>query len=383
MFGDAVKFTIQAKDATASAFAKVKGRVEGLNKAAVGLGATLAGALGVGAFSVMAKGAMETADRIHKLSLRIGAGAEALSQYRHVAALSGVSFEEFASGLEKMSRNVSEAVQGTGTAKDALKELGIDVANLAQMKPEEMFEVLADAIAKVESPTERTRIAMDIFGRSGGALLQIMLAGSAGIRSMRQEADALGMTMDQAMVTKVAEANDAITKVTSRITSLVEQLMGYLAPVFLEIADNLGAWIDQNRILIGQNIQGVIEKLVAAAKGVAPVFNVIWKIFEGLGKAIAWVAWKITELVEAMSRVNLDWMAGAGGLETATADLTGTAAAGPAVGSAQWVAQQPGGVNPQAGNPSGATVVNNFNTQLSRSDAVAIAAETARYSNRQ
>lgn len=159
--------------------------------------------------------------------------------------------------------------------------------------------------------------------------------------------------------------------------------MGYLAPVFLEVADNLGAWIDQNRVFIGQNLQGVIENLVAAAKGVAPVFNAIWKMFEGLGKAIAWVAWKITELAEALSNVNLDWMGGIGGLDLEAQDLGGSVG-GAAVGSAQWVAQQPGGRNPQAGaGTSGMTIVNNFNTQFSRSDAVAVAAETDRYTNRQ
>jgi hypothetical protein len=380
MFGDAVKFSIQAKDSTAATFAKVRSKVESLNKAAIGLGATIAGALGVAAFGTMAKNAMSTADRIHKLTLRIGASAEALSQYRHAADLSGISFEEFASGLEKMSRNVSEAMQGTGTAQDALKELGIEVIELSQLKPEGMFEVLADAIAKVESPTERTRIAMDIFGRSGGALLQMMEGGAAGLQSMRQEADALGMTLDKNMVTKVAEANDAITKVTSRITALTEKLMVYLAPVILDIADNFGAWIDQNRILIGQNMQSTIEGLIAAARGAIPVFTTIWNIFEALGKAIGWVAFKVWELSEKLSQVNFggfDWMGGLdlAGMEPATET-------GPAVGSAAWVAQQKGGINPHAGT-GGTTVVNNFNTQLTRSDAVAIAAESDRHSNRQ
>jgi hypothetical protein len=375
----AVHFSIQARDKTAATFAKVKRSLSSLNKTALGLGAAIAGAAGIGGFSIMAKTALDTADKIHKLTLRLGASAEALSQYRHAAALSGVSFADFTNGLEKMSRNISEAVQGTGTAKDTLEELGISVGALAQLKPEQQFEALADAIAAVESPTERTRIAMDIFGRSGGVLLQMMEGGSAGLRSMREEADALGMTMDKSMVSKVAEANDAITKVTSRITSLVEKLVGYLAPVLTEIADNVGAWIDQNRTLIGQNLQKYIENLVASAKAVAPVFNAIWKIFEVVGKSIAWVAYQITRLVESLSKVNLDWI---GGLDFAGEETGGPggSGAGPEVGSAAWVAQQPGGSNPQA--TGGATVVNNFNTQITRADAVAIAAETDRQTDR-
>jgi hypothetical protein len=80
-----------------------------------------------------------------------------------------------------------------------------------------------------------------------------------------------------------------------------------------------------------------------------------------------------------LGQINLDWMGGldVGGMEPAAA------AAGPPVGSAAWVASQAGGVKPQAAGSAGTTVVNNFNQQLTRSDAVAIAAETGRQYNRQ
>jgi hypothetical protein len=362
---DAVKFSIQAIDKTAVAFNTVRSNLNSLGKSALKVGAAITGFVGVGGFAIMAKNAMDTADRIHKLNIRLGASVEALSQYRHVAELSGVTFETFTMGLQRMTRRVAEAANGSGEAKAALEELGVSAVELSTLKPEQQFEILADALKGVENQSDKVRLAMKLFDSEGVSLLQMMEGGAEGLRTMRDEADALGMTMDSAMVTKMAEANDAITKVTARINALIEKMTIYLAPVILDIADNFGAWI---------------EGLITAARGAIPVLTTIWSIFEALGKLIGWVAFKVWELSEKLSQVNFggfDWM---GGLDLA--DMEPATETDPAMGSAAWVAQQKGGINPQVG-AGGSTVVNNFNTQITRNDAVAIAAESSRYDNRQ
>lgn len=385
-----VSFSIKAQNKTAKTFRAIKSSVGSLNKSVLGLGAAIAGAAGLGAFGVMAKGAMTVGDRIHKLNLRIGASTEALSQYRHVANMSGVSFEEFTKGLEKMSRNVSEAAGGTGIAVDALEELGLSAESLREMKPEAQFETLADAIAAVENPTDKTRLAMDIFGKSGGALIQIMAGGSEGIQAMRKEADALGMTMSGKTATGIATANDSIQKVVSRITSMVELLMGELSPTLSDIADNVGAWIDQNRGLISQNMTTVISALVDTGKVLIPVFSFIADVFEIVGKAIGWVSFKIYEVMEAFNTFegiakSWNWIKESFGM----GDGGDTAAQAAAPSGAAAVAAAGGGsgftgsdaADWAFGSESGTTV--NINTQVTRSDAVAIVAEANRTGTRQ
>jgi len=385
MAADAVTYTIKAEDKSAKVLGKVKSNIFSLNKAVLGLGTAIAGAAGLGALVSMTKTALDTADKIQKLTVRTGASAEALSQYRHAADLSGVSFQQFADGIEKMSRNVSQAAQESGTAKGALEELGISAAMLSQQKPEQMFETLADALGGVQNASDKTRMAMDIFGRSGGVLIQMMSGGAAGLREMRTEADQLGMTMSTKMVEDVAKANDAITKITNRFSSMTEHLAGALAPTIQVIADDMGTWIDANQEWLNQNMKTAIEDLTETGKALLPVFNAIWQVFQVTGEAIGWTAFQVSQLYEklngvdlTMGRLSLLQSVQKAGEQAAIDAIDPTTAAG--------VAARGGGESMDAGFWQGSgpgSVVNNFNTQITRNDAVAISAESTRRSTRQ
>lgn len=385
-----VKFSIIAQNKTQKAFAAVKSSVSGLNKSMIGLGAAVAGAMGVGALGSMAKSALDTGDKIHKLTIRLGASAEALSQYRHVATLSGISFETLTMGWQRMTRRISESAAGTGMARKSFQELGVDVAALARMRPEQQFEVLADAIAKVEDPADRVRLAMKIFGSEGVSLLQTMEGGAAGLQQMRQEADALGMTMSQDMVNSIAATNDSISKVNVQVTSLVETIMGDLAPIIMDVTEEIKEWMIANRGIITQDMKSVIENLVVTFKALMPVVSVIVEGFNAVGKAIGWAAFQVYQFMEANQGLA---KAATNILTMGNADLfygNGAASQPQLTGAAALAASGGGGLTGQdledwnwQGDYGNATVVNNFNTQVSRSDAVAIANETARNASRQ
>jgi hypothetical protein len=387
-----VRFSITAQNKTAKTFQAIKSSVMSLNKSVLGLGATIAGAAGLAGFGAMAKGAMDTADKIHKLNIRLGASTEALSQYRHVADMSGVSFDTLTMGWQRMTRRVAEAANDTGEARGALEELGISAVELAQLKPEEQFEILADAIRGVESPADRVRLAMKLFDSEGVSLLQMMEGGAEGLRSMRDEADRLGMTLSKTTVTNIALANDAIAKVTSRVNASVMALVGEMAPALIDVAEGVGGWIDANRELIGQNMKTVLSALAITGKTLIPVFKFIGDVFQIVGQAIAWVSFKIYELLDAFNAfesisAGWSWIKDVFGMEggaPAAAAPSGAAAIAAAGGGPGFTGQDAVDFAfGMEGSGSGATVVNNFNTQITRSDAVAIAAETDRVGARQ
>lgn len=55
----------------------------------------LAGLAGAGGFGLMIKQSLAAGDQVQKLSIRLGASTEALSQYRLVAERAGISFNTF------------------------------------------------------------------------------------------------------------------------------------------------------------------------------------------------------------------------------------------------------------------------------------------------
>lgn len=69
-----------------------------------------------------------------------------------------------------MQRSIVAAAGGSASAAESFATLGIDVAKLASMNPEEQFTAIADALSKVKDPATKTALAMQIFVVPGRTL---------------------------------------------------------------------------------------------------------------------------------------------------------------------------------------------------------------------
>lgn len=193
-------------------------------------------AVGAGGLGFMVKSSVDAADKIQKLSIRLGASTEALSEYQHVAALSGITFETFTMGLQRMTRRVAEAAQGTGEARGALEELGLTATQLTRLRPEDQFELIADAMQGVTNQADRVRLAMKLFDSEGVSLIQTMGKGAAGIREMRGEAKRLGLTLTQDGADAAANANDQITRLSASIRGTLVKAINAAGPALENFA---------------------------------------------------------------------------------------------------------------------------------------------------
>ncbi len=230
---------------------KVTGQFKRMAGAAKAFG--IAAGVATAAMGLMVRKQIDVADNLQKLSIRLGESTEALSQYAHVADITGVSFEDVANAFSKMQKNLSYASDGIGTAKNALEKLNINVADLIDLRPSEQFEALADAIQKIESPAKRTQIAMDLMGRSGSRMLSTMAEGGAGIRKLREEFDAMGGTLSQVDANQLADTNDALTRMADRFDIFARTLTIAVGPAIKDMAksltDSLGVFVEFNKQL--------------------------------------------------------------------------------------------------------------------------------------
>ena len=159
-------------------------------------------------------------DEIAKMSLRIGASTEALSQYEFVAKRSGVEFRTLTMGWQRMTRRISEAAKGMGEARGALKELNLSAAALNELAPEDQFEAIADAMQGVTGQADKVRLAMKLFDSEGVALVQTMEGGAKAIRAVREEAHAFGVTLTGETAAAAAEFQNQLANLTARTDAL-------------------------------------------------------------------------------------------------------------------------------------------------------------------
>lgn len=263
--GAEARYRISAEDRSKAALESFRKNMLGIDSAMGGVKTKIATLVSGVAIGALIKSAADAGDEVWNLHVRLGATTESLSQLRHVAGLSGVSFETVAKSVQILSRNTGDATRGMGEASAAFKALNIDVGAFAQLKPEEQLEALADELMGIQNESQRVSFAMATMGRSGAEMLQIMSEGSAGIRAMREEADALGLTLSTTDAKALADAGDAIDRLKSASTALGTSLallaagpVETLAAVVVRMVGGFRGWIDE---ITSSTIDKAIEKM--------------------------------------------------------------------------------------------------------------------------
>lgn len=182
---------------------------------------------------------IEYGDQVQKLSIRLGASTEALSELRFAAEIAGISFQNLTLAMQRSARRISEAAVGTGEAKEALKELGLSATELNKLRPEQQLERLADAFANTEGDANKLRLAMRLFDTEGVATLQLIGEGSENVRKLREEARSLGLTISTEMAQKFADAKDETARFNAALQGLTTEFTVNVLPVITGLTSSL------------------------------------------------------------------------------------------------------------------------------------------------
>ncbi|HOJ76343.1 MAG TPA: phage tail tape measure protein, partial [Phycisphaerae bacterium] len=204
---------------------------------------------------------------------RTGVSAEALSELGFAAEQSGADLETLETGLRKMQKLIGDAADGSASAGDALGKLGLTLANLQGMAPEQQFKLIADRLSKIEDPTLRAAAAMEIFGKSGTRLLPLVQDGAKGIEDLQQQARALGLTVSTETAKDAALLNDTLNILWRVLKQGVFVVGSALAPTVVELSNavtravvSVTNWIRQNKAVV---VTAAKVAAVVAAAGVA------------------------------------------------------------------------------------------------------------------
>lgn len=157
------------------------------------------GAVGAvtGALSSM-KQSMDDVDAMAKWAGRLGMSADALTVLGFAAEQAGSSQEGMNNALEKLQKLLGEAAAGSKQARQTFDDLHLSFQQLLHMSPDEQFAAIAGAMQNVGTNAERTKIAMDLFGRSGAQLNNLLSEGTEGLRKYGEEAKKLGLLLGDA-----------------------------------------------------------------------------------------------------------------------------------------------------------------------------------------
>jgi hypothetical protein len=176
--------------------------------ASAGIGAvTLAGGAAFRAIKDLAS----EAERWSNIAASTGLGVTEVQQLSALLEDAGIPAEALTMGFKRMQQEIA----GGGAA---LAKFGIKVADLKDMSPEEQFRALAERIAAIEDPAERTAAAIAAFGRSGQELIPVLDKVATG-------ADKMFGALSGSQIEDLKRADDAIDRYTRKLELLGKQAL--------------------------------------------------------------------------------------------------------------------------------------------------------------
>ena len=285
----------------------------GLNRVLGSTSALLGGlgvALGVGQFQRWIQSSVDAADRTAELGQAVGASTEHLSALYMVARTAGVGLDEMGSALTRQNRFIAEASQGNSKATSTLRDLGLALSDFKGKDSVQVFEMIAGRIAALPSPIQRTKSAIEIFGRTGANLIPTMSQlAEESLGAVIERARELGVLIDTRLAQAADQMNDDFELLKAQSEGLGTRLAAGLVPQLSQALQIMSGDLKQTTESwerFGEGI-GLVVKFIVA---------VVSSAFDIVGSALAMIMMRIDAGVRA------GWALLHGNLEEAKSFIT-------------------------------------------------------------
>lgn len=232
-----------------------------------------------GAFALVTRSINNTAneiDELAKFAQRIGIGVGELQKLQFQAELTGVSAQTLNLALQRMTRRVAEAAKGTGEAKDALRELGLDAERLVQLRPDQQFNLIAQSFKNVRNQADRVRLAMRLFDTEGVALVNTL---TSDLEETSKEFDELGISISGSQAAVVEAYVDSVAKLRALFNGFFQQLTVQSVPAFKILIDQIVAVVKETggigraANLVAQAVVRASITMINALQGVIDIIT--------------------------------------------------------------------------------------------------------------
>jgi hypothetical protein len=250
----------------------VKGVGAGMKTAlgAVGIVLGVVAAAGAAAFAVFDRVSGDV-DNQRKLAEATGVTFRELQQLTFAATQSGASADDVSKSLRFLRKNLEiTAKTGAGPMNDALDELGLSLTSLEGKPAEAQLGVIADALAKVESNADRTRLAAVLLGEETGPKLKTLLAeGSKGIGALTSSAKILS----DEQAAQATAFQDRLGEVKNSLLDLAANVLEPMVPIALELITAFSGWLRETDGITDSGLGQVVD-------GVRKAFERVWPLME-------------------------------------------------------------------------------------------------------
>lgn len=217
---------------------------------------------------------------IRNMADRFGMATQQVEELRYASAIAGVNITQLAKGQQQFYSSLSKIrigqinTENVREAKLAFDKLNISVATLKAEKPHEVFEMVAEALNKIEDPADRSAIAFDLFGKSGANILPAL----KNIKRAKEETERLDVTTNKLDFARAEEMAASFSRLGRATASFGEAgLTGFLeltTAINNFLADVLGglATLSQNSGSLFADMTEPLSQMIEVTGRVINIF---------------------------------------------------------------------------------------------------------------
>lgn len=134
-----------------------------------------------------------------------GMATEEFQKMEYAARINLITQEQLIRYFDFMNKAISEFGKKTGDATPAFERLKISYQQITKLKAEDQFYLIADALTKISSQSEKADIIKAIFGREGRYLMPMLRDGAEGIKKLGEEFKRFGGIVSDETIYKAFE----------------------------------------------------------------------------------------------------------------------------------------------------------------------------------
>jgi ribosomal protein L12E/L44/L45/RPP1/RPP2 len=230
------------------AAAKVKG-------AFAGVGGKIAAVAGAAAIMDQVKQTIDWGAKVRDLANAWGISTSEVQQFQYAARQSGIEIEDVMDNMKDLAKSAAEATAGNEGKASMFKTLGIDVDQLRNKNPAEIFRLVAAAIEKMDDTTTPEAL-VAIEGLGGGAGIKTLNMMKSGFADLTAEAEKLGLVIEDGVIQKLGGASDKMAEMSDRWRAGWASALGFI----------FDAW-DHFTAMLQAGMDATAERLTAIGEG--------------------------------------------------------------------------------------------------------------------
>lgn len=255
-------------------------------------------------------------DNASKSATRLGMSTTTFQNLSMMAEEAGVEVGQMTNLLTRMSVNLGNLANGSKAAQSAFANIGLTLADLQGLRPEEQFDKISAAIMALPQG-ERLAAAQKIFGKAGAAAMGLIVSAANGTRAEIAKLQAqLGITFSDEQIKRglpqgIEMMNDALARTSMLMQGFLNQFIGELAPAITTVANLIVSFFATNTSgwtmakTLASAFGGVIKFVAGAVTFLYGTFQVLSSFvgvfIQGAIKAFEGVTWAIQEVIGAMA----------------------------------------------------------------------------------